>query len=430
MRLGSRDVGLGCALVPVFLGATTPAEARVQIPPRDVGDVALSIGVLDGPAEEQLYRVRTPLRLADGRIVVPNGGTSEIRFFDGDGKFLTSVGREGDGPGEYRSIDWLRPYRGDSLVVFDSRLQRLTVLDGRGATGRMVSLGPGGGPVTTVPAGGTGRGTGRVFAVGVFDGGGFLARRGEISVGPGDTTAVRRDVFEYVRFDPEGRPVADLVSLPGDEMHVWAEGGSRSVRPRAFGRTTSVEVWHDRVFVADGTGFRVRVLDADGRPVGTLEADRPPRPITEADRDRWLQAELERLGDGLGRRIGEPALRAMDFPDTMPPHGDLLVGEDGSVWLEEYRPPHKEAASIWTAFDARGALAGRLRFPTGFRLTWVGGASVLGVLVDDLGVERVVLYRLPEAGPSLQGPRSRRPAGLLRPAGRGPIPQAPPLRTR
>src|SRR5690606_16795253 len=64
----------------------------------------VEIGVLDGAPEDQLFRVVGARRLGDGRIVVANSGTHELRFYDAQGRHLRSVGREGEGPGEFRGL--------------------------------------------------------------------------------------------------------------------------------------------------------------------------------------------------------------------------------------------------------------------------------------------------------------------------------------
>ncbi|HSR41314.1 MAG TPA: hypothetical protein VLL48_04060 [Longimicrobiales bacterium] len=389
------------ALVPARAAGALVAAERLsaQEAPTPVGEPAWRLGALEAPPEEQFYRVRNPLLLPDGRLVVPDAGSSRIRVFDDRRELLWTAGREGDGPGEFRSVDRVHRYRGDSLAVFDGRLQRLTIIDADGDVGRTIGLGraSGAASIDAGPSGAEGPPV-RLFAVGAFPDGSFLVRRGELSVGPGDTTAVRRDRFTYGRMDPEGRPLGDVVSLPDDEQFVWAEGGSRSARPRAFGRTTAVAVGGENTFVADNTAFRVVVLDARGDTVRVLSTPRDPRPVREADRERWRAAELEALGEGLMRRIAEQAVEAMAFPETMPHHGALVLGTDGRVWLEEYRPPHTNSPSTWTVFAPDGGVVGRREFPTGFRLTWVGPDGALGVLQDELGVERVVLYRLPAAG--------------------------------
>src|SRR5688572_2268538 len=74
---------------------------RVQAEP------AVTIGVVEGAPEYQLFRVRHALRLEDGAIVVADGGSREIRFYDSAGRHIRSIGGDGEGPGEFRVISLL-----------------------------------------------------------------------------------------------------------------------------------------------------------------------------------------------------------------------------------------------------------------------------------------------------------------------------------
>ena len=53
----------------------------------------LSIGALEGEEAYQLFQVVTATRLTDGRVLVANRGTSEIRVFDASGTYLDTWGR-------------------------------------------------------------------------------------------------------------------------------------------------------------------------------------------------------------------------------------------------------------------------------------------------------------------------------------------------
>ena len=83
-------------------------EARRLLEDALAAEPDLVIGVLEGAAEYQLYRVGRPVRLSDGRIAVPNSGSHEVRLFDASGRFLRSVGRLGSGPGEFGEFSALR----------------------------------------------------------------------------------------------------------------------------------------------------------------------------------------------------------------------------------------------------------------------------------------------------------------------------------
>src|SRR5687768_17513434 len=90
-----------------------------------------TIGVAEGPPEQQLFRVGGAFRFPDGRFVIANGGTQEIRVFDARGRHLSSAGRKGEGPGEFVTLRNVFPY-GDSILTYDFQLRRMSVFDGAG----------------------------------------------------------------------------------------------------------------------------------------------------------------------------------------------------------------------------------------------------------------------------------------------------------
>ena len=70
-------------------------------------------------------------RLSDGRFTMAFQNISawaEFTIFSADGSDFRRVGREGEGPGEYAHVVWVREH-GEELYVFDSHRRRMTVLD-------------------------------------------------------------------------------------------------------------------------------------------------------------------------------------------------------------------------------------------------------------------------------------------------------------
>lgn len=93
----------------------------------------LEIGVREGPDEYQLHRVMGSLRLEDGRVVVLNAGSRELRYFDPGGRFLSSVGSRGEGPGEFEAPVSLRRTAEGDVQVWDRDLLRGSIFEPDGA---------------------------------------------------------------------------------------------------------------------------------------------------------------------------------------------------------------------------------------------------------------------------------------------------------
>lgn len=102
----------------------------------------LTIGSVEGDPNQELYQVTGALRLADGRVLVANAGTLELRFYDRVGSYLNSAGGRGGGPGEFQSLEWIARFGSDSILALDIRAHRVSYFDAEGRFGRSVRLEP------------------------------------------------------------------------------------------------------------------------------------------------------------------------------------------------------------------------------------------------------------------------------------------------
>jgi hypothetical protein len=114
-------VVVGCSGEAGRQTADDPVGAPIAIDPVP----AVSVGVVEGDPNQEFDRVVTPFLMSDGRLIVPVAGARSIRVFDERGSFSYSLGGEGAGPGEFRSLNaaWAR---GDTIEAMDDRLRRIT----------------------------------------------------------------------------------------------------------------------------------------------------------------------------------------------------------------------------------------------------------------------------------------------------------------
>ena len=97
----------------------------------------------------------------------------------------------------------------------------------------------------------------------------------------------------------------------------------------------------------------------------------------------------------LARR--ERSLREAPHGSTVPFYERILGDDEGNLWVEEFTVPGEPPAG-WTVFGTEGRLLGTVDLPEEFRPLHIGSDFVLGVATDDLGVERVRMYRLEKGG--------------------------------
>jgi len=343
----------------------------------------VDIGVLDGEPEYQLFQVRDARRLADGRIVIANSGTGELRFYDADGQHLRTVGRKGGGPGEFEQMGWMRLYRGDSLLVYDFNQARVSVFDGEGRFARSFRLQPPGE-------------SGFVLGLDVFADGNVLARAPRLFAGDLSDGYMRRDEVYHV-YSSAGTFVDSIGSFPGTEQFIQTGGdGQRrfvSIMTLPFGKSSSAVAHGDRFVFGSADTYEIAERGADGRLVRLIRRAWAAPPVTDEALARLLAQRVAEAPNDEARRRIEESYADLPTPETMPAYRDLEIDAGGNLWVRDFEP-NDEAPQPWSVFTPAGHLLGTLMLPAGFGVTQIGDDFVLGAWRDDLDVEHVRSYAL------------------------------------
>lgn len=365
----------GVRIIESRAPAWQPGQVRVS------ENVVLSIGVADGPPEYQLFRVTGAVRLADGRIVIANGGTRELKFFDPNGSHLRTTGGAGGGPGEFENLSWLGQAGSDTLLVWDSQARRLSIFH---ANGNFVS---------SVTAGQELPG----FAVllrGVFGDGSFVLEPGESPFAfVGRSTGVIRDSITLIRYHRNGSNADTLGRFPGSERFLLQRDGGFSLADVFFGRRTFTAIRGDRLYVADNDRFEISAYDPDGGLRERIRRVHDPAAVERHHLEQAREAALAELGNEAPRRQREQVLAETPSRETFPAFQGFLTDRTGRLWLEEYRPPG-DVDSRWSIFDADGRWLGSVHVPAGLRVLEIGEDYLIGVDRDAYDVEYVRVYRI------------------------------------
>ncbi len=337
----------------------------------------LTIGVLEGPEEYQLFQAVAARQLRGGEIVVANSGTHELRFYDSTGVFLRAVGREGEGPGEFRMMGMMWRAGRDSLVVFDFGLTRLTVLSARGEFGRTFTL-------AQLPSGGP------PLPVGPFSDGSFLAYTSAIGPGREMREGYSRDTFLYGRFAASGEIIDTLVRLPGHERQIATVGGRSRFVALPYGRSPVVAAAADRWYYGASDAWETERYSPAGTLTGITRRAVTNRPITADIAEDYRRSVLEGSS-----RAPDPfrQWRAnMPLPETMPAYRQFLVDDEGNLWVAEYKRRGEQPS--WAVFDPEGQFLGNVDTPADGRVSHIGSDFVLGIWDDEMDVQQVRMYRL------------------------------------
>ncbi|HEX6308470.1 MAG TPA: hypothetical protein VFZ69_09805 [Longimicrobiales bacterium] len=339
----------------------------------------LDIGSAEAEEAYSVYQVTDALRLADGRVVVANGGSGDIRYYAADGTHLHTSGRRGDGPGEFQRPQRLIVLPPDSVLVVDRA--RITVLDAAGAHVR-----------DFVPGG---AGT-RVNVVGRLEDGRLMGV-GSAVIGESISSGFQRPDIAFLTLTPSGEVLDTLVTVPGSErtIHVEGPGGrieSIMVVAPPFAKSTVYAATGDVLVVATQESPEIRVFGGDGALRRIIRTGTPMPAVTEAH----LAAVFERQREAMPAERRAQALTRPEWPDAgkvVPPFGAVEIDDAGNFWFADH-DDYIRTPGTWSVHDPDGRLIARVRLPERYRPMHIGTDFVLGVERDELDVEHVRLHRL------------------------------------
>lgn len=342
---------------------------------------SLDIGGGDSAASPALlHRVVTARRLSDGRIAVANTGTSEVRIFDSTGRHLSTIGRRGQGPGEFRA-PWHISERGDSLLVVDI-----------GSGYRFNIFGPGGEFVRsfTTPVATASEGT---ELIGWFADGTSLVRRHEFGMRDPRSTTPTRGHVSLFHLGADGIMLDSLGRFPNQTgissgLYLWGPWAHEAV--------------HDTtVYFGPADTYEIHQYSQQGRLRGIIRRTLPNRPTTAQDyesfKEEAIRREMETGGDPRYRAVLERRMAEARYAPTFPPYFHLRTDDPGNLWVQEYSPRIGEGR-VWSVFDRTGIYLGDVEMPERFRVFQIGDDFVLGQWRDADDVEHVRTYPIIKPG--------------------------------
>jgi hypothetical protein len=357
--------------LPVDLWELEAPDLQVEL------EYRIGMGDASGPA---LFRVPGARFMADGRLVIADGGNGNLTLVDPTGRVEAKFGRRGEGPGEFESITSVHVADDGTIVVFDDYLGRLTEFDAAGQlldTRRRIEPHP----LSDVVA--------------------LIASRSGTLVGVyGDNRTFRpgRDSTPLLRY-PAGATRPDTLSMWPTKIWSVGEVGVGGMRVEiAFGPDLLSFGQTDRFALADTHEAGVWVLDEYGDPKMKVRWGETAAPVTEADMERYRTARAARLSAGLPDDVRRGYLEVASH-ETRPVLEGIALGRDGGVWIA---PASLGTGDLqtWLLIDRQGSVQGQVRLPAGSRILDVRDGWLAAWHQDRYDVEVVSVYRVHGGSPT------------------------------
>ena len=328
--------------------------------------------------EAEFTRIVAIRELADGRVLIADGGDRKLYLADfGTGR-ASVIGREGGGPGEYRNVGQLFALADDSTLLVDVPGGRWLLLRGAEIVQTVAADAPALRDGYRNPSG--------------ADAAGFIIATRLMGASSGAGIDVpRQDSAHLFRVSRATGRVDTIAALQARPARIHMSG------PR--GQPTAISITTNPLAAGDLTAMfpdgavaiaRVNPYRVDWVLANRARVTGPPLPFTRISvTEREKNAVMMRQAARSGRAPAAPGL-VDDWPESIPPFltGALLTAVDGRLWIR--RTASAQAPeTVYDVVDRNGTIAARLTMSPNETLAGIGRTMLYSVLTDDDGVQRL-----------------------------------------
>ncbi|HLA89094.1 MAG TPA: hypothetical protein VJL28_01530 [Gemmatimonadaceae bacterium] len=324
-------------------------------------------------------------------MLVAGAGYLPLAVGDFRSREVEPVGREGDGPGEYREVTRIHALGGDSTLVEDRRRLRWIILDGSRAVATLATWAQGARGPTVAAVDGRGRVLelrasryGEAAGVPVMQ---YAANAESLLV------LIHRDVIAAMSGRAARSEPDTVARLRGRfrGLRVARRGTYRDA-PLFFELHNPLGVEEQAMLFPDGwlalalfDPYRVDWITPEGRRL----AGRPlPFTPTIVD-DRQMRHAIVMWGPG-GRQSVFGPTDFPNWPDNLPPfHNDALVAAPDGRLLIQRTSNALEPFTLYDIVDRAGELNGRLKLAANERIIGFGVRSVYVLVITDDDTQRL-----------------------------------------
>jgi hypothetical protein len=350
----------------------------------------VTIGLLDGPGEYELFDVSAVARQSDGDFVVVDGGAREVRLYDRDGKFVRTLGGPGSGPGEFQDPTQVLVTAADSVIVWDDAIYRITRFDSAGELVGIESVDRG-----TVA---------KAIDPPLYPGEAVLLQDDQVLV----RLVEKSEEFLPGVFRPRSgalRVSADLSRIDtlmffGGIEQVYVDGpwGGKPVRipvvtPLAKRTLTAVGATLPRVCIGDQEGPEV-VCFGPGGSRTLIRWTSEPAPVTEEEIAAWRDTAIALYTQKMSEAMALQVLAQVTVPTVRPHYSWIALDRVGNLWVKQDRAGVGARESVdHLVFDPTGVLLGVVALPR-IEVYEIGDDYVVGIYRDDLDIQYLQVHEI------------------------------------
>jgi len=325
----------------------------------------LSIGSVEDE-KYMFYRIGDIAVDSQNNIYILDGGNYRIQKFDKDGNYLQTIGRKGQGPGEF--MQPFNVFLDEQGNIYVMELRKLHLFDPKGNYIKSV-----------VPP---------MFIMG------FAAGPEGNIIGLGLISTAKAQNFGIKLLNSEGKITKNIAEYPG--LTNVSKGDTlfsftHSYRPQlAF-----YPIEKKGAVYGYGAEYKLIVTDFSGEASLIIEKDEPPQSITRREKDKIIDDTLDETADDEGGRWPRDVVEeGANFPGHRPFFNEIASDDRGRIYVKKLKSVLDESEEAeYDIFSADGYYLYTTKF-TLFRGLIKGGFLYDTSYSDETGEYKVIRYKI------------------------------------
>jgi len=334
-------------------------------------------------ADYALHYVSGVTSLRDGRVVLANTRSNRVLVFDPDGSLLRAIGGQGEGPGEFSTLETVVVSEFDTLIAHDLRRQQATYFDTLGQVARTLAFDHG--PQIRYP-----------LLTGILEDGRLTGRVARQAVRPNSEVGLVSLPYEVIVIGSDGKTQPSLRVGLTDYL-VYEDGERLRALSPPLRSTVYDAVSADRILVASSSALVVSEWSPDG---SLLRRSKIEQDLSSLSASEWSALVDDRLEEANPDR--RPALSrayaALQRPEAWPAVNGLRTDAQGYVWVAHHPGASPTSRQTWSVLDPSGAWVTDVSMPVDLEVQHIGRDRISGIRRSELGEESVEVFRLTRTG--------------------------------
>ena len=328
--------------VVVVSNPKTP-ETKMQI----VFTEELSIGEAEGD-ENYMFGQNIVFNTdKDGNFYVSDVAAHRVLKYNPEGKYLLTVGREGQGPGEFGSLSFVGFDKDNNIYTLDAVNNRISFFDREGKYIKQIGM------------------TERYSTI-IFNSKGFIiGNKSSVS----EEGNIQKQIQLHGLFDDKFNLVAELykdeteLPLPtGLDMSSMAGYIAKVFSIMAFRpQAITALAKNDFIYLGYPDKYEINVYSPEGRLLKKITREYDPIPVSKKDKETFVKMASENLPSLFTEDIREKAFQNVKYPKYKPAYQGFTLMENG--WLAVIVDSVEDEYTLLDLFDQEGKYIAHFKTP-------------------------------------------------------------------